>query len=185
MVHELLKVGVDFLGFAPIPGLEPAGRALLQIWDTLQQVDVNIFLLFCFFFLSFFLPFIPLLIRNPIDEPNGVPSSDRTMRRHLAFHSRRNPRSRKLRRHRVTRADHKTCRVRSQASSLQRDTHSAPNRAFAHVHAVMLRQVNRPFIKRYLKRDDILRAIQGCDAELNNALNMFSVGVLISFSDQS
>ena len=49
----------------------------------------------------------------------------------------------------------------------------------------MLRQVNRPFIKRYLKRDDILRAIQGCDAELNNALNMFSVGVFISSSSQS
>lgn len=42
----------------------------------------------------------------------------------------------------------------------------------------MQRQVNRPFIKRYLKRDDILRALQGCDTELTNALNMFSVGFL-------
>jgi len=48
----------------------------------------------------------------------------------------------------------------------------------------MQRQVNRPFIKRYLKRDDILRAIQGCDAELNNALNMFSVCGSISPSGQ-
>jgi hypothetical protein len=42
----------------------------------------------------------------------------------------------------------------------------------------MQKQVNRPFINRYLKRDDILQAIQGCDAELNNALNMFSVCLL-------
>jgi hypothetical protein len=39
----------------------------------------------------------------------------------------------------------------------------------------MQRQVNRPFLKRYLKRDDILRAIQGCDAQLNDALNTFNV----------
>lgn len=49
----------------------------------------------------------------------------------------------------------------------------------------MLKQVNRPFIKRYLKRDDILRAIQDSDVELNNALNMFSVGLLVSSSGQS
>jgi len=42
----------------------------------------------------------------------------------------------------------------------------------------MQKQVNRPFIKRFLKRDDILRAIQERDAELNDALNMFSVGLL-------
>lgn len=42
----------------------------------------------------------------------------------------------------------------------------------------MQKQVNRPFIKRYLKRDDILEAIQVSDTELNNALNMFSVCLL-------
>ena len=69
--------------------------------------------------------------------------------------------------------------------SLQPVTYSVPNRAFVHVHALMQKQVNRPFIKRYLKRDDILQAIQGCDAELTSALNTFSVGYVISCSGQS
>ena len=42
----------------------------------------------------------------------------------------------------------------------------------------MQKQVNRPFIKRYLKRDDILEAIQGSDTELDNALSVFSVCLL-------
>ena len=41
VAHELLGIGVDALGFVPIPGLQPAAHTLLQIWDTLQQVDVN------------------------------------------------------------------------------------------------------------------------------------------------
>ena len=175
MAHELLEVGVEFLSLAPIPGLDLAARKLLAIWDTLQQVDVTLLPFSCFC----------LLICDSIDEPFGVSSFDGTVRRHLAIHSRRNPRSRKLRRHRVTRADHKTSRVRSQTSSLQRVSHGTLTSAFTHVHALMLKQVNRPFIKRYLKRDDILRAIQDSDVELNNALNMFSVGLLVSSSGQS
>ena len=42
VTHELLRVGVEVVGLAPIPGLEPAARTLLRIWDTLQQVDVNL-----------------------------------------------------------------------------------------------------------------------------------------------
>ena len=41
VVHELLGVGVDFLRFAPIPALEEAARTLLNIWDSLQLVDVS------------------------------------------------------------------------------------------------------------------------------------------------
>ena len=105
-------------------------------------------------------------------------SSDGTVRRHLAIHSSRNSRSRKRRRYRAGSPDCETPRVRSHASSPQRVIHSVQNRAFVHVHVLMQKQVNRPFIKRYLKRDDILQAIQGCAAELNNALNMFSVCLL-------
>jgi abelson tyrosine-protein kinase 1 len=35
--------------------------------------------------------------------------------------------------------------------------------------------MNRPFLKRYLRRDEILRDIATCDAELGGALGMFSV----------
>ena len=38
------------------------------------------------------------------------------------------------------------------------------------------RHNRRPFLKRYLKRDEIQRDIQMCDTALSDALNMFEVG---------
>ncbi|KAJ7700435.1 hypothetical protein B0H17DRAFT_835733, partial [Mycena rosella] len=38
----------------------------------------------------------------------------------------------------------------------------------------LLKQVHRPFLKRYLKREEILRDISGCDISLSGALGMFS-----------
>jgi hypothetical protein len=43
------------------------------------------------------------------------------------------------------------------------------------VYAFMQKQINQPFLYRYLKRDEILKEIGGCDAELGNALGMFGV----------
>lgn len=39
------------------------------------------------------------------------------------------------------------------------------------------KQAHRPFLKRYLKRDEILRDISGCDASLAGALELFGVGL--------
>lgn len=43
VMHELLEVSVDVLRFAPIVGLEEAARTLLNIWDSLQLVDVRVY----------------------------------------------------------------------------------------------------------------------------------------------
>ncbi|KAM6495324.1 Protein kinase-like domain containing protein [Amanita muscaria] len=40
-VHAALFAGVELMRYAPIPGLEAAGMALLQIWDAVQQVTYN------------------------------------------------------------------------------------------------------------------------------------------------
>jgi ethanolamine transporter EutH len=37
---EALTASVDMLGFAPVPGLQPIVKALLDIWDAVQEVDV-------------------------------------------------------------------------------------------------------------------------------------------------
>ena len=39
---ETLTASVDLLGFAPVPGLQPIVKALLNIWDAVQEVDVCI-----------------------------------------------------------------------------------------------------------------------------------------------
>ena len=172
MAHELLQFGVGFLGFVPIPGLEPAASTLLQIWDTLQQVDVK--------FLPFFLYFahspvlrqtnrlaclrmtercadILLSIREEIHEAGNYVGSEL----HVPIVK-------------LVECVHRP--------SLQPVAHNAPNSAFDHVHNLMHKQVNRPLVKQYLKRDDILQSIRGCDADLSGALNMFTVCPSISCS---
>lgn len=50
--------------------------------------------------------------------------------------------------------------------------------SFRTVHGFLLKQVHRPFLKRWLKRDEILRQIAGCDSDLDEALQMFSVSAI-------
>jgi abelson tyrosine-protein kinase 1/abelson tyrosine-protein kinase 2 len=47
-------------------------------------------------------------------------------------------------------------------------------RAFEGVRRLLVKEAQRPFIKRYLKRDEILRDIAGCDADVRAALDMFN-----------
>ncbi|KAJ7468556.1 hypothetical protein FB451DRAFT_1039630, partial [Mycena latifolia] len=48
---------------------------------------------------------------------------------------------------------------------------------FTQVREFLLQQAHQPFFKRYLKKEEILRAIAGCDASLSDAINMFSLQV--------
>lgn len=41
VTHEVLKFSVDFLDFAPVPGLQSAARTLLMIWDSVELIDVR------------------------------------------------------------------------------------------------------------------------------------------------
>ncbi|ESK86494.1 hypothetical protein Moror_9860 [Moniliophthora roreri MCA 2997] len=56
--------------------------------------------------------------------------------------------------------------------------------AFNTVYIFLQKQAHRPFLKRYLKRDEILRQIEGCDAELQEALGMFSLSIQIRILKQ-
>jgi abelson tyrosine-protein kinase 1 len=40
--HEVLFTGVDLLQFAPVPGLDTAGKILLGIWDAVELVEVSV-----------------------------------------------------------------------------------------------------------------------------------------------
>ena len=40
--HEALFTGADLLKFSPVPGLEPAGKMLLSIWDAVEKVEVSV-----------------------------------------------------------------------------------------------------------------------------------------------
>jgi abelson tyrosine-protein kinase 1 len=40
--HEALFTGVDLLQFVPVPGLDVAGKVLLNIWDAIEMVEVSV-----------------------------------------------------------------------------------------------------------------------------------------------
>ncbi|KAG5640616.1 hypothetical protein DXG03_007905, partial [Asterophora parasitica] len=58
------------------------------------------------------------------------------------------------------------------------------NESFAAVHTFLLKQVHRPFLKRYLKRDEILAHIRSCDATLTEALSMFGMKIQVRILKQ-
>ncbi|RDB18261.1 Dual specificity protein kinase splA [Hypsizygus marmoreus] len=56
--------------------------------------------------------------------------------------------------------------------------------SFTDVHTFLQKQIHRPFLKRYLKRDEILAQINGCRAGLEEALGMFSLSIQIRILKQ-
>ncbi|KAF7321723.1 Protein kinase domain-containing protein [Mycena kentingensis (nom. inval.)] len=56
--------------------------------------------------------------------------------------------------------------------------------AFTKVQNFMLKQAHRPFLKRYLRREEIIRDISGCDKGLTDALSMFGFSIQIRILKQ-
>ncbi|KAF7306038.1 Protein kinase domain-containing protein [Mycena chlorophos] len=56
--------------------------------------------------------------------------------------------------------------------------------SFTRVQNFMLKQAHRPFLKRYLKRTEIIRDIAGCDKGLTDALSMFGFSIQIRILKQ-
>ncbi|KAF8634740.1 hypothetical protein AX15_000748 [Amanita polypyramis BW_CC] len=56
--------------------------------------------------------------------------------------------------------------------------------SFSLVYNLIHKLNHRPFIKRYLKRDDILRQISECDKALTDALGMFSISIQLRILKQ-
>ena len=55
-------------------------------------------------------------------------------------------------------------------------SHIFITRSFETIHNFLIKQTNRPFLKRYLRRDEILEDISTCDSSLRDALGLFGVG---------
>ncbi|KAI0632558.1 hypothetical protein C8Q77DRAFT_1058832 [Trametes polyzona] len=139
VLHELLEVSVDVLRFAPIVGLEEAARTLLNIWDSLQLVDIN--RLACLR-LTERCATILMSVREEIAEAG----------------------------------DEVGVELQAPVARLVE--------SFREVHRFLVKQSHRPFIKRYLQRDEIQRALVGCHNSLSDALGMFSLSIQIRILKQ-
>ncbi|KXN85940.1 Dual specificity protein kinase splB [Leucoagaricus sp. SymC.cos] len=140
VAHEILSIGGDFLELAPVPGLSAAARALLEIWDALENVDLNAML--C-------LRLTERCAETLISVEQEVHEAGVSVTQELQV----------------------------PLNKLQE--------SFNSVRRVLIKEANRPFIKRYLKRDEILREIAACDADVRDALDMFSVSVSIRILKQT
>ncbi|KAA1466979.1 hypothetical protein DENSPDRAFT_63475 [Dentipellis sp. KUC8613] len=134
VAHEALFVGVDLLQFAPVVGLETAGRTLLNIWDALEMVEMN--RLACLRLTERCADAL-ISVRDEILDAGGAVLDE----------------------------------LKAPIAKL--------NEAFMEVNYFLKKQAHRPFLKRYLKRDEILRSIAVCDAGLSDALGMFGLSIQI------
>lgn len=139
VAHEALYIGVELLDLAPIPGLAPAAKTLLNIWDAVEAVDMH--RLSCLR-LTERCADILLSVREEIYEAG----------------------------------DEVGYELAAPISKLEE--------SFIHVYRFMVKQTNRPWLKRYLKRDEILRDIAGCDSTLRDALGLFGISIQIRILKQ-
>ncbi|KAI0945901.1 hypothetical protein AcV7_010017 [Taiwanofungus camphoratus] len=56
--------------------------------------------------------------------------------------------------------------------------------SFTQVHRLLQKQIHRPFLKRYLRREEIRRSIQGCDNSLTDAIGVFGLAIQIRILKQ-
>ncbi|KAH9011512.1 kinase-like domain-containing protein, partial [Lactarius hengduanensis] len=132
--HESLFAGVDLLQFVPVPGLELAGKILLNIWDAVEIVETN---RLASLRLTERCADVLISVRGEIVNAGYTVAEE----------------------------------LRAPIAKLVE--------ALGEVHHFLENLGQRSFLKRYLRRDEILSSITACDTSLNNALGMFSLSIQI------
>ena len=155
---------MDLLDLAPVPGLRLAAQLLLNIWDASQQVDV-----------SFNLPTVDISSTDSSDECTELFTANSTMRRHPDICSERDLLLRSASGTRACRPYSKARRVCILCISITADLSHLITRSFESIHSFLIKLTNRPFLKRYLRRDEISRDLSDYDCSLRDALALFSV----------
>ncbi|KAF5386293.1 hypothetical protein D9757_008606 [Collybiopsis confluens] len=139
VAHEILLTSVELFELAPVPGLAAAARTLLEIWDSVQEVDSN--RLQCLR-LTERCADILLSVRQEVYEAG----------------------------------EHVSLELKLPIAKL--------SETFQNVHNVLAKQAARPFLQRYLKRDEISKQLQQCDMDLHDALGMFSLTIQVRILKQ-
>lgn len=165
VVHDTLAIAGDVLPYTPIPGLAAAAKVLLSIWDAVQKVDVS------------------SLISRLETHTDELTKSNRLACLRL-----------------TERCAEILIAVREEVWLLGEDVAeelASPmgklelsvliilcryladdvntNRAFRSLLHFLCSQTNQPFLKRYVRRDDMLQEIAACDTTLTDCLNNFDV----------
>ncbi|THG99343.1 hypothetical protein EW026_g2979 [Hermanssonia centrifuga] len=208
VTHEALSIAADVLEFAPVAGLSEAARVLLGIWEAVQQVDLN--KMVCLRLTERCATML-ISIREEIVEADGLISRSPPSRLLGSPGHNGSPGNRqgspglqhqspKLLEASSEEKEHDTPRMSDSQRSLPGETVSASGwnavgdelraplerlvAAFNQVLTFLEKQNRRPFLKRYLKRDEIQNQLTACDAALNDALGMFGLSIQIRILKQ-
>ncbi|KAJ7202553.1 hypothetical protein GGX14DRAFT_370302, partial [Mycena pura] len=126
----LLTIVAEVSEFVSVPGLKVAASLLLNIWDNVQGVDIDV--LACLRLAERCAGLLNFIVQEVHAMGNDV---EEEMKEPL----------------------HKLIET------------------FTQVRDLLVKQARRPFLKRYLKREENLREIAGCDTAITDALSQFSV----------
>ncbi|EKM52507.1 uncharacterized protein PHACADRAFT_211755 [Phanerochaete carnosa HHB-10118-sp] len=191
--HEALEIGSEVLQFAPVVGLAEAARVLLNIWNAVQLVEFN--RLQCLR-LAERCANILFAIKQEIEEadrlsntgspkadtPPGSPSKQPKLKYSPRIGGNDSPK------HKGEAQLPETSSAGSVTLGLVGNQLKEPLirliEAFYQVLEFLNRQNRRPFLKRYLKRDEIQRDLFMCDTALNDAMYMFELGIQVRILEQ-
>ncbi|GJE89108.1 hypothetical protein PsYK624_052000 [Phanerochaete sordida] len=176
VTREALEIGQDVLQFAPVAGLAEAARVLTSIWNAVQLVEFN--RLQCLR-LTERCANILLAVKEEVEEADrfeastgspqlGTPGKDKHSPRLAGESPKRRPQD----------ASEEKMRLGLVGNRLRAPLERLIE-AFRRVLEFLDRHNRRPFLKRYLKRDEILRDIQMCDTALDDARNAFEISVQV------
>ncbi|KAG6827855.1 hypothetical protein H0H92_010245 [Tricholoma furcatifolium] len=134
VAREMVFMSADVLEAVPVPGLAPAARVLMQIWNAVQLVDTN--RMQCLR-LTERCADVLLSVREEIQEAGDSVNEE----------------------------------LKLPISKL--------TETFTQIQTLLLKHTARPFLKRYLKREETAAQLKICDERLGEALVMLGVGIQI------
>ncbi|KAH0826098.1 hypothetical protein J3R83DRAFT_5844 [Lanmaoa asiatica] len=173
VVKDTLSVSADILSLAPVPGLEEAAKALLSVWDACQKVDVSA----CGFGTAYI-----LLLMLCCKKTNRLSCLRLAERCATLLYSVRCE---------IDEAGVETALALAEpverlCGALAQVHRGGLGMFFSCSTAVVFQirtfletQLHRPFLKRYVRREEIARELTACNEAITDAASRFGISVQI------
>ncbi|KAF9218645.1 hypothetical protein BS17DRAFT_720020, partial [Gyrodon lividus] len=145
---EGLTISIDVLGFVPLPGLEEAARALLNVWEACQKVDTN--RLSCLR-LTERCATLLYSVRLEIVQAGEDVAQD------------------------LAEPVERLCEFTVHYLGFE----CTLTLSLSQIRAFLQTQLHRPFLKRYLRREEISRELMACNRAITDVTAMFGMSIQI------
>lgn len=171
MLKDTLSVSADLLSLAPLPGLEEAAKALLCVWDACQKVDVSAYLIRRAY---------NLVLTPCCAKTNRLSCLRLAERCATLLYSVRCEINEAGMETAMALAEpvEKLCGALSQVR--RGEWYFCWTNVALKIKSFLQMQLHRPFLKRYVKREEIARELVACNEAITDAASRFGVSHLRS-----